>query len=58
MLDDYDIMGLLVGNHVDNAARTYSTHHIINCLTSLLFGIFQGEDFRKKYLNNNSEYIN
>ena len=31
MLDDYDIMGMLEGNHVDNTARTYSTHHIINC---------------------------
>lgn len=47
MLDDYDIMGLLVGNHVDNAARTYSTHHIINCLIHYYLEFSKGKVLKK-----------
>ena len=47
MLDDYDIMDLLAGNHVDNTARAYSTHHIINCLIHCYLEFSKGKVLKK-----------
>ena len=47
MLDDYATMDLLVGNHVDNTAGTYSTHHIINCLIHYYLEFSKGKVLKK-----------
>ena len=47
MLDDYATMDLLVGNYVVNAARAYSTHHIINCLIHYYLEFSKGKILKK-----------